>query len=451
MKSEKHSLLIVEDDPGLQSQLRWHFEQYDVIQAGDRKTAIEQMRMHEPKVVLQDLGLPPDPDGVEEGLLTVQQLLKLAPHTKIIVVTGNGDQENAIKAVGMGAYDFYSKPIDTDTLDLIIERAYLIYELEAQNRQLKTQQTSSPLKGIITSSKTMLQLCRTIEKVSPTLATVLVLGESGTGKERIANAIHALSPRSEMNFIAINCAAIPDNLIESELFGYEKGAFTGAAKQTPGKIESANEGTLFLDEIGDMPLALQAKLLRFLQERVIERLGGRKEIPVDVRVICATNKNLEEMVAEGSFREDLYYRISELVLNVPPLRDREADKILLARHFLKNMAEEQKRRINGFTSDAIDAIEAYAWPGNVREMENKIKRGIIMCEGKHISAEDMDLTERNQELPLNLRQIRQEAEKNAISNALTMTDNKVSAAAKLLGITRPTLYDLMKKYNLNVK
>ncbi len=451
MKSEKHSLLIVEDDPGLQSQLRWHFEQYDVIQAGDRKTAIEQMRMHEPKVVLQDLGLPPDPDGVEEGLLTVQQLLNLAPHTKIIVVTGNGDQENAIKAVGMGAYDFYSKPIDTDTLDLIIERAYLIYALEAQNRQLKTQQTSSPLKGIITSSKTMLQLCRTIEKVAPTQATVLVLGESGTGKECISNAIHALSPRSEMKFVAINCAAIPDNLIESELFGYERGAFTGAAKQTPGKIESASGGTLFLDEIGDMPLALQAKLLRFLQERVIERLGGRKEIPVDVRVICATNKNLNEMVAEGSFREDLYYRISELVLDVPPLRDREADKILLARHFLKNMAEEQKRSINGFTSDAMDAIEAYAWPGNVREMENKIKRGIIMCEGKHISAEDMDLTEHNQELPLNLRQIRQEAEKNAISNALTITDNKISAAAKLLGITRPTLYDLIKKYNLKVK
>ena len=452
MKPGKQCLLIVEDDPGLQSQLRWHFEQYEVIQATDRASAIDQMRMHEPDVVLQDLGLPPDPDGVEEGLLTVQELLKIAPHTKIIVVTGNGDQENAIKSVGLGAYDYYSKPIDTDTLDLIIERAFLIHELEAQNRQLKSQQPARPLEGIIASSKNMLQICRTIEKVAPAMATVLILGESGTGKERFARAIHSLSPRADNRFVAINCAAIPDNLIESELFGYEKGAFTGAARQTQGKVETANNGTLFLDEIGDMPLSLQAKLLRFLQERVIERLGGREEIPVDVRVVCATNKNLEQMVADGSFREDLFYRISELTIDIPPLRDRESDKTLLARHFLQQMAEEQHRSITGFTPEAAEAIENHTWPGNVREMENKIKRALIMCESKLISVDDLGLNDcsEGREPALNLRHVRQEAEKSAIINALTMADNNISSAAKLLGVTRPTLYDLIKKYDIQM-
>ncbi len=450
MKSNKKNLLIVEDDPGLQTQLRWHFDQYEIIQATDRQDALDQMRMHEPEVVLQDLGLPPDADGVTEGLLTVQELMKIAPHTKIIVITGNGDQENAIKAIGLGAYDFYSKPIDTDTLDLIVQRAYLIYKLEAQNRQLKSQKHDSPLEGIIASDKQMLSLCRTIEKVAPTMATALLEGESGTGKERFARAIHSLSPRKKKRFVAINCAAIPDSLIESELFGYERGAFTGATKQTPGKVEIANSGSLFLDEIGDMPLSLQAKLLRFLQERVIERLGGRNEIPVDVRVVCATNKNLSSMVADGSFREDLYYRISEITIEIPPLRDRGSDKVLIARHFLKQMAEEQKKSITGFTHETIQAIESYHWPGNVREMENKIRRALIMCESKHISANDMDLLSSSTEISLNLRHVRQEAERNAISSALSMTDNNISAAAKLLGVTRPTLYDLLKKYQIHV-
>lgn len=447
MSDKKPKLLIVEDDPGIQSQLRWHFEDYEIIQATNRKDAIDAIRLHEPAVVLQDLGLPPDPDGVSEGLQTVQETLALAPHTKVIVVTGNGDRDNAVKAVGIGASDFYYKPIDTDTLDLMVQRAFLVHGLEQQNRVLREQQTNAPLSGMIASSPKMMQVCRMIEKVSPTMATVLILGESGTGKEVAARAIHNVSDRKDNRFIAINCAAIPDTLMESELFGYEKGAFTGAAKQTPGKVEVASGGTLFLDELGDMPLALQAKLLRFLQERVIERLGGRDEIPVDVRVVCATNKNLEDMVREGTFREDLYYRISEMVIDLPPLRDREGDKVVLARHLLRKMAEEQQRDISGLSDDAVNAIETYDWPGNVREMENKIKRSVILCEGKQVTPEDLGLST-NEQMQVNLRQVRQEAEKNAIVNALALTDNNISAAAKQLGVTRPTLYDLMKKYHI---
>lgn len=448
MSQETRKLLIVEDDPGIQSQLKWHFESYEIIQATDRSSAIDAMRLHEPAVVLQDLGLPPDPSGVSEGLKAVEEILAIAPHTKVIVVTGNGNQDNAIKAVGMGAYDFYYKPIDTDTLDLLVERAFLIAELELQNRLLRDKQQHSPLQGIIASSQNMLKVCRTIEKVAPTNATALILGESGTGKEVVAKAIHLLSPRNENRFIAINCAAIPDTLMESELFGYEKGAFTGANKQTQGKVEAANGGTLFLDEIGDMPLALQAKLLRFLQERVIERLGGHNEIAVDVRVLAATNKNLEAMVKEGSFREDLYYRISEITFELPPLRNRQGDKILLARHFLKQQALEQNKDISRFTPDATEAIEAYEWPGNVREMENRIKRALILCESKQINTDDLGL-EQGESNSLNLRHIRQEAERSAILAALVKTSHNISATAKQLGVTRPTLYDLMKKYDIN--
>ena len=325
-KDTEKTLLIVEDDAGLQSQLRWHFDKYNVIIAGDRQAAIAAVRQHEPAVILQDLGLPPDEEGVEEGFKTVQEVSSLSPSSKIIVVTGNHDYENAVRAVALGAYDFYQKPINTETLDLIVQRAYQMFALEEQNRKLHNQQTS-PLNGVIASDPQMLLICGTIEKVAPTTVTTTLLGESGTGKEVFAKAIHTISPRKDNRFVAINCAAVPENLMESELFGYEKGAFTGANKQTIGKVEVAQEGTLFLDEIGDMPLPLQAKLLRFLQERVIERVGGRAEIPVDVRVVCATNKNLEDMVAEGTFREDLYYRICEMVINIPPLREREGDKI----------------------------------------------------------------------------------------------------------------------------
>jgi len=444
---KKPKLLIVEDDPGLQSQLRWHFDQYEVIVAGDRENAIAAVRRDEPAVVLQDLGLPPDEEGVEEGFSTIQDTLKLAPNTKIIVVTGYHDYNNALRAVALGAYDFYQKPVNTDTLDLIVQRAYQMAHLEQENRRLQSK-AQSPLNGIIASDTKMLSVCRTVEKVSPADVTCLVLGESGTGKEVIAKAIHNLSTRADKRFVAINCAAVPENLMESELFGYEKGAFTGATKRTIGKVEVAHGGTLFLDEIGDMPLALQAKLLRFLQERVIERLGGRDEIDVDVRVVCATNKNLEEMVAEKTFREDLYYRISEIVVNLPPLRDREGDKILLARHILAKYCDTQHRNIKGFTAEAAAAIESYEWPGNVRELENKIKRAVIMADEKHISVADLALPQ-HEDLSINLRQVRQEAEKSAIIQAISLTGGKISAAAKYLGVTRPTLYDLLKKYEIS--
>lgn len=446
--ASKPILLIVEDDAGLQSQLRWHFDQYETVVADNRQDAIAAIRLHEASVVIQDLGLPPDEDGVDEGFKCIQDILRISPNTKIIVMTGKTDRDNALRAVAMGAYDFYQKPVDPNTLDLIVQRAFHIFELEDYNRRLSLSQ-QEPLEGLITNDPQLLKICRQLEKISPTTVTCTLLGESGTGKEVLARAIHQLSPRKTKRFVAINCAAVPENLIESELFGYEKGAFTGANKTTLGKVETANEGTLFLDEIGDMPLNLQAKLLRFLQERIIERVGGRSEIPVDVRVICATNKDLEAMVREGSFREDLFYRICEMTVNIPPLRNRLGDKVLLARHFKLKFAKEHGQNVTGFTPDAIAAIENYNWPGNIREMENKIKRAVIMADGKYITREDLGLAEAG-ELSLNLRHVRQEAERGAILRALSMTDNNISAAAKLLGITRPTFYDLIKKYDMNV-
>jgi len=443
----KPILLIVEDDTGLQSQLRWHFDQYETVVADNRQDAIAALRLHEAAVIIQDLGLPPDEDGVDEGFKCIQDILRISPNSKVIVMTGKTDRDNALRAVAMGAYDFYQKPVDPNTLDLIVQRAFHIHELEDYNRRVSLSQ-QEPLEGLITNDPQLLKICRQLEKISPTTVTCTLLGESGTGKEVMARAIHQLSPRKAKRFVAINCAAVPENLIESELFGYEKGAFTGANKTTIGKVETANEGTLFLDEIGDMPLNLQAKLLRFLQERVIERVGGRSEIPVDVRVICATNKNLEEMVKAGSFREDLFYRICEMTVIIPPLRNRLGDKVLLARHFKLKFAKEHGQNVTGFTPDAIAAIENYAWPGNIREMENKIKRAVIMADGKHITREDLGLAEAG-ELSLNLRHVRQEAERGAILRALSMTDNNISAAAKLLGVTRPTFYDLIKKYDMS--
>jgi two-component system, NtrC family, response regulator len=446
MQNHKPKLLIIEDDQGLQSQLRWHFDQYETIFAENRQDGIAALRLHEAEVIIQDLGLPPDVDGVDEGFKCIQEILRISPNSKIIVMTGKTDQENAIRAVAMGAYDFYQKPVDPTTLDLIVQRAFHIFELEDVNRRLQFAQ-QEPLEGLITNDSVMLKICRQLEKISPTNVTCTLLGESGTGKEVLARAIHNLSPRKNKRFIAINCAAVPENLIESELFGYEKGAFTGANKTTLGKVETANDGTLFLDEIGDMPLNLQAKLLRFLQERVIERVGGRQEIPVDVRVICATNKDLESMVKEGLFREDLFYRICEMTINIPPLRNRVGDKVLLARHFKLRFAKEYGQQVTGFTPDAIASIESYDWPGNIREMENKIKRAVIMADGKYITREDLGLAEAG-DLSLNLRHVRQEAERTALLRALSMTDNNFSAAAKLLGITRPTLYDLLKKFDM---
>ena len=452
MSAEGRKLLIVEDDPGLLKQLKWCFEGYDVCTAEDRSSAITELRRQEPTVVLQDLGLPPDPEGVEEGLNTLQEILKLSPHTKVIVVTGNGDQENALRSVELGAYDFYQKPVDTDTLRLLVDRAFTMGELEAENRRLQSIASDSPLDGIVAASEGMRQVCNMIEKVAPTNVTTLLLGESGTGKELLARALHRLSPRAEKRFVAINCAAIPENLLESELFGYEKGAFTGAVKQTPGKIEVADAGTLFLDEIGDMPMTLQAKLLRFLQERVIERVGGRQEISVDVRVICATNQNPVELIGQGQFREDLYYRVSEITIDIPPYRDREEGRLILARTLLNKYAKQQSRALNGFTKDACSAIEAYTWPGNVRELENKIKSAVIMADGKQVTASDLGISAGDEQPEnLNLREVRQRAESKAIRTALMRNFGNISRTAEELGVTRPTLYDLLNKYGLSAE
>ena len=450
MTSNARKLLGVEDDPGLQTQLKWCFEGYEVLIAGDRTAALSELEKHRPPVITLDLGLPSDSDGTSEGLQTLEDILTRYPNTKVIVVTGNNDRQNALRAVGVGAYDFFYKPIDPDLLGFIVNRAYRLHELEDENQRLHFTGGESPLEGVITGSREMLKVCRTVEKVAPSDATVLVLGESGTGKELIARSVHSLGGRSDGRFVAINCAAIPENLLESELFGYEKGAFTGAAKQTPGKIEMAHGGTLFLDEVGDMPMALQAKLLRFLQERVIERVGGRQEIPVDVRVICATHKDLPQLAREGEFREDLYYRISEIAIRIPALREREGDALLLARVFLEKYSQQMGKQQHRFSKDALAAIEAYPWPGNVRELENRVKRSVIMAEHKQISAADLELggAGTDDTRTFNLREIREQAERQAIVRAMSHVGGKISQASELLGVSRPTMYDLIKKYNL---
>lgn len=449
MNRDKPTLLIIEDDPGLQKQLRWNFDAYEVLVAGDRESALAHVRRHQPAVVTMDLGLPPDPDGASEGLATLQQILALAPDTKLIVLTGNQDHANAVKAIGLGAYDFHQKPFDPEMLGLVVERAFYLHALQQENRRMQQVQMDSPLSGIISRDPGMLKVCRNVERVAPSDVTVMLLGESGTGKELLAKALHQLSPRQGKRFMAINCAAIPENLLESELFGYEKGAFTGAAKQTLGKIESASGGTFFLDEVGDLPMALQAKILRFLQERVIERIGGREEIPVDVRIVCATHRNLKEMIAAGDFREDLYYRLSEIVVTIPPLRERVGDAVLLAHHFKNKFSAMEKRPLMNFSQEALAAIESYSWPGNVREMENFVRRAVIMTDGPQISAEDLGLpASPKTEESINLRQVREEAEYKAFVTALARVDGNMAKAAELLGVSRPTLYDLMNRHGL---
>jgi len=441
-------LLIVEDDPALQKQLRWSFDQYEAITASDRDSALSQIHRHRPAVVTMDLGLPPDADSVSEGFRLLEQTLAIAPDTKIIVLTGQNDRANALRAIGLGAYDFFAKPFEPELLALTIERAFRLYDLQQENRRLQAAQHPPALAGLLTRDADMLRICRTVEKVASSNATVLLLGDSGTGKEILARGLHEASPRKSERFVAINCAAIPDNLLESELFGYEKGAFTGAAKTTPGKIESADGGTLMLDEIGDLPLALQAKLLRFLQERVVERLGGRQEIPVDVRIVCATHQDLKALISEGRFREDLYYRLAEIVINIPPLRARQGDAALLAHAFVRRFANEHK--CPSLSEDAIRAIEAHSWPGNVRELENCIKRAVIMADGNQITRDDigLELDPDNQSEFINLRTIRDEAERNALVIALGRANGNLVRAAEILGISRPTLYDLMHRLGL---
>ncbi|MFV8823911.1 PEP-CTERM-box response regulator transcription factor [Thauera sp. WH-2] len=445
---KQRTLLIVEDDPALQKQMRWAFDACDTVVADDRESAIVQLRKHEPAVVTMDLGLPPAPDDVTEGFKLLREILTLAPDTKVIVLTGQHDRENAVRAVGLGAYDFFAKPFEPELLNLTIDRAFRMHDLQMENARLAAL-AGSPMSGLLTRDPGMLKVCRTIERLASASVTVALLGESGTGKEILARGLHALSPRSQERFVAINCAAIPDTLLESELFGYEKGAFTGAVKQTPGKIETAHKGTLFLDEIGDLPLALQAKLLRFLQERVIERIGGRDEIPVDVRIVCATHRDLKTQIQAGVFREDLYYRLAEIVIEIPPLRARDGDAALLAHAFVQRYARENGRRPPVLGEDALSAIEAYRWPGNVRELENCMKRAVIMADGDCIGAVDLGLGAADEDLShLNLRHVRDEAERTAVLKVIARTNGNIARAAEILGVSRPSLYDLLGRFGL---
>ena len=444
-------LLIVDDDPGVQKQLKWSLADYDVALADTRESAIAAIRRHEPKVVTLDLGLPPDEANATEGLAALKEILILAPHTKVIVITGNDDSSIALKAIEMGAYDFYQKPVDADVINVIVSRAFSLANIESDNRALKS--VAGADSGIIGSSESIERLRVMVQRIAPTEITALLLGESGTGKEVTATAVHKVSNRKDKPFIAINCASIPENLLESELFGFEKGAFTGAHKTTLGKIECAQGGTLFLDEIGDMPFNLQAKLLRFLQEKVIERLGGRQEIPVDVRVVCATNQNLEEMVANKEFREDLFYRITEITLNIPPLRDRDEDVLILANFFLQQYAAEYKRNVKSFSDDGLQALKNHQWPGNIRELQNKVKSSVIMTTGTQVTAFDLgffDHENTEYELSLNLRTVRESAETVAIQKAYALTEGNMSKTSELLGITRPTLYSLIEKYGIRI-
>jgi two-component system NtrC family response regulator len=448
--SEPRVLLVVEDDEGLQRQLKWAYEGYQVICAGDRTAAIEALRAHEPAVVTLDLGLPPDPDGTDEGFAALEEILRLKPDTKVIVATGHGARESATRAIAMGAYDFYKKPVDIDELGLIVARAFHLHEIEEENRRLESGTAGTVLGSIITGADEMLKVAKTIERVASADVSVMLLGASGTGKELLARAVHEKSGRKGA-FVAINCAAIPENLLEAELFGYERGAFTGAVKSNVGKIELAEGGTLFLDEVGDIPLPLQVKLLRFLQERVIERIGGRAGIAVDTRIVCATHQDLDAMTADGRFREDLYYRLAEIVVKIPSLAERSGDAVLLARHFATRFARELNPAVQSLAPDAIDAIDAYPWPGNVRELENRIKRAVIMADGKSVTATDLDLPSTaaaEEPVAINLRAAREVADRRAIRHAMSRTDNNISGAAKLLGISRPTLYDLLKQYRL---
>lgn len=453
MPEARTKLLIVEDDEGLQAQLKWAYDDFDVTIVGDRASAIAALRSEEPAVVTLDLGLPPDPDGTTEGFAVLDEIMALKPHTKVIVASGHGARESALTAIERGAYDFYHKPVDIEQLGLIVRRALDLYRIEAENRALadRAGESRTVLGGLITDAPEMVRVARTIERVANTNVSVMLLGASGTGKELLAKGLHEASGRKSGTFVAINCAAIPENLLESELFGHEKGAFTGAVKTTEGKIELADGGTLFLDEVGDIPLALQVKLLRFLQERQIERIGGRKTIDVDTRIVCATHQDLEGMIAQGRFREDLFYRLAEVVVKIPSLAERAGDAPLLAKAFLKRFAREMNPHVTGFAADALAAIDAWNWPGNVRELENRVKRAAIMADGKLVTAADLDLQAGAEEdlNVLNLKSAREKADRKVIRHALARSEGNISNTARLLGISRPTLYDLLKQYDLH--
>jgi len=451
-KKPLQKLLIVEDDAGLQAQLKWAYEDFDVTIVGNRQDALAALRADEPAVVTLDLGLPPDPDGTTEGFAVLDAIMALKPSTKVIVASGHGARESALMAIERGAYDFYQKPIDIEALGLIVKRAMNLHVIEQENRHLASRvgEDKTVLGRLITAAPEMIKVARTIERVARTNVSIMLLGASGTGKELLARGLHDASDRSSGAFVAINCAAIPENLLESELFGHEKGAFTGAVKTTEGKIEQAHGGTLFLDEVGDIPLPLQVKLLRFLQERTIERIGGRKHIEVDTRIVCATHQDLEAMIAAAQFREDLFYRLAEIVIKIPPLAERAGDPTLLAKAFLKRFAAEMNPQVTGFAKDALAAIDGWGWPGNVRELENRVKRAVIMADSKLVGAEDLDLEGSGAEddFPLNLKSAREQSDRKVIRHALARILGIISRTAKMLGISRPTLYDLLKQYDL---
>lgn len=449
MSEGRRSILVLEDDDGLRAQYRWLLSDYRVLEAGDRSTAKQIALRENPGIAIVDLGLPPDPDGASEGLAAVSDLLEAVPQTKIIVVTGNESREYVSRAIASGAYDFFQKPADPDLLKLIVGRAAQLYELEQENKRLAASAPQSAVTGILGNSVAMQKVLRDVERLAKTDITILITGESGTGKELVANAIHRLSARRARPFIAINCAAIPEGLLEAELFGHEKGAFTGAIKQTIGKIESANGGTLFLDEIGDLPLATQVKLLRFLEERVIERVGGRQSIHIDTRVLSATNQDLAKLISEGRFREDLFYRINEITMVLPPLRERTGDSVLLANFFLRKYAKEYARTFRGFSNAAANAIRQHPWRGNVRELEGRVKRAAVMAEGMVVNASDLDLAEAEVERSFDLRQARARAERETIELALAEAAGNISKAAGFLGVSRPTLYDLLDEHGLS--
>ncbi len=448
MSDTRPKLLIVEDDPGLQRQLRWAYDDYRLFIAGDREEAIEMLRAETPDVVTLDLGLPPDPDGTSEGFATLADMLRIKPDTKIIVASGHGARDSALEAIAGGAYDFYQKPVDIDELGLIVRRAFHVHALEQENARLAD---SAPADGqvlgrLITSAPEMSRVARTIERVAHTDVSVLLMGGSGTGKALLAEGLHDASPRRDAPFVTVNCAALPEPLLEAELFGGMQG---GAARAGSGRIAQARGGTLFLDEVGDMPMTMQAKLLLFLQERRVDAADGDAPASADVRIVCASHRDLEEMAASGAFREDLYYRLAEIVVRIPPLKDRPGDPALLARHFLNRMAQDLNPQVKGLAPDALAALDAWSWPGNVRELENRMKRAMIMADGKLITAADLDLDEDAADGDaVNLKAAREMADRRAIRRAMARTDGNISGAARMLGISRPTLYDLLKQYQM---
>jgi two-component system, NtrC family, response regulator len=445
-------LLLVDDDAEIREQMKWALaSEYEIVEAADRATALAQVRQSRPPVILLDLGLPPDVDGASEGLAILRETLQLNPLAKVIVITGNSDRAKAITAIESGAYDFIEKPVQLDVLRVVLQRASYLSNLEQDHRELQKKSGAGGFEGLVGDSQPIQNVVRIIRRVGPSDVPVLIIGESGTGKELVARAIHSLSTRPSGPFVAINCGAIPETLLESELFGYERGAFTGANQQRKGRIETAQGGTLFLDEIGDIPLALQVKLLRFLQDHSINRLGGKEGIAVDARIIAATNVDLQKAIHEGRFREDLYYRLCVVTITVPSLRERGADVPLLARTFLLRFSDELKKPLKGFTPEAVEALTSYGWPGNVRELENRIKRAVVMADGRYITPENLELQAAASSDGATLKASRDHRERELVRLAMEKAEGNVTRAASYLGVSRPTLYQLLTRYGLKKK